>query len=130
MGLDLGFFGFLDFFWVLGFPSKSIQKPNLFWVRTSASRLSNFNRLTYIKFFHFFNKFQWEKIHENFFFGGAYNRINRIRRGLIGNDCRYNLLYKIYVFRKKFFQKITKMPYRILLAYDVTMTLCNVIWTI
>jgi hypothetical protein len=30
LGLDFGFFGFLDFFWVLGFPSKSNPKTQLF----------------------------------------------------------------------------------------------------
>jgi hypothetical protein len=30
LGLDFGFHGFLDFFWVLGFPSKSNPKPNFF----------------------------------------------------------------------------------------------------
>jgi hypothetical protein len=50
LGLDFGFFGFLDFFWVwildfldfwifFGFwvsHPNPIQKPNFFWVRTSA----------------------------------------------------------------------------------------------
>jgi hypothetical protein len=35
LGLDLGFFGFMDFIWFLGFPSKSNLKTQFFWVRTS-----------------------------------------------------------------------------------------------
>jgi hypothetical protein len=37
-GLDFGFHKFFDFFGVLGFSSKNpIQKPNFFFVRSSAS---------------------------------------------------------------------------------------------